>query len=38
MGYYDFKQAAMVKSVATLLLGSSARASRFESEWRHNIF
>ncbi|OMP07415.1 hypothetical protein CCACVL1_01308 [Corchorus capsularis] len=28
----------MVKSVDTLLLGSSARASRFESEWRHNIF
>lgn len=37
MGYYDFKQAAMVKSVDTLLLGSSARASRFESEWRHDI-
>ena len=36
MGYYDFKQAAMVKSVDTLLLGSSARASRFESEWRHD--
>nr|YP_010576478.1 cytochrome c heme attachment protein [Antidesma bunius]UZN44019.1 cytochrome c heme attachment protein [Antidesma bunius] len=28
----------MVKSVDTLLLGSSARASRFESEWRHNSF
>ncbi|XP_020208539.1 carbon catabolite repressor protein 4 homolog 3-like [Cajanus cajan] len=27
----------MVKSVDTLLLGSSARASRFESEWRHGI-
>ena len=32
IGYYDFEQAAMVKSVDTLLLGSSARASRFESE------
>ncbi|RYR77682.1 hypothetical protein Ahy_A01g002247 [Arachis hypogaea] len=30
--------AAMVKLVDTLLLGSSARASRFESEWRHGIF
>ncbi|OMP08513.1 ORF45 protein [Corchorus olitorius] len=38
MGYYDFKQAAMVKPVNTLLLGNNARASRFESEWRHNIF
>ncbi|RYR33850.1 hypothetical protein Ahy_A10g048500 [Arachis hypogaea] len=28
----------MVKLVDTLLLGSSARASRFESEWRHGIF
>ncbi|KAF3438418.1 hypothetical protein FNV43_RR21180 [Rhamnella rubrinervis] len=28
----------MVKSVDTLLLGSSARASEFESEWRHGIF
>ncbi|XLS44529.1 hypothetical protein HN51_001394 [Arachis hypogaea] len=28
----------MVKLVNTLLLGSSARASRFESEWRHGIF
>nr|QYF09547.1 cytochrome c heme attachment protein [Alpinia officinarum] len=27
----------MVKLVDTLLLGSSARASRFESEWRHPI-
>lgn len=27
-------QAAMVKLVDTLLLGSSASASRFESEWR----
>lgn len=35
--YYYFKQAVMVKSVDTLLLGSSARASRFESEWRHTI-
>lgn len=32
IGYYYFEQAAMVKSVDTLLLGSSARASRFESE------
>lgn len=38
IGYYYFEQAAMVKSVDTLLLGSSARASRFESEWRHSIF
>ncbi|KAL2893247.1 Cytochrome c biogenesis protein CcsA [Bienertia sinuspersici] len=38
MDYYVFKQAAMVKLVDTLLLGSSARASRFESEWRHGIF
>lgn len=37
MGYYYFKQAAMVKLVDTLLLGSSARASRFESEWRHHL-
>ncbi|NP_054986.1 ORF45 protein (plastid) [Spinacia oleracea] len=37
MGYYDFKEAAMVKLVDTLLLGSSARASRFESESRHGI-
>lgn len=35
MCYYNFDQAAMVKLVDTLLLGSSARASRFESEWRH---
>ncbi|TYI30066.1 hypothetical protein ES332_A05G358600v1 [Gossypium tomentosum] len=35
MGYYDFEQAAMLKSVDTLLLGSSARASWFESEWWH---
>ncbi|KAJ0049352.1 hypothetical protein Pint_16612 [Pistacia integerrima] len=27
----------MVKSVDTLLLGSSAKASRFESEWRQSI-
>lgn len=26
----------MVKLVDTLLLGSSAQASRFESEWRHS--
>ncbi|RYR40412.1 hypothetical protein Ahy_A09g046159 [Arachis hypogaea] len=32
------ESAAMVKLVDTLLLGSSARASRFESEWRHGIF
>ncbi|KAL2924470.1 Cytochrome c biogenesis protein CcsA [Bienertia sinuspersici] len=38
MDYYVFKQAAMVKLVDTLLLGSSAGASRFESEWRHGIF
>ncbi|KAL2905043.1 Cytochrome c biogenesis protein CcsA, partial [Bienertia sinuspersici] len=38
MDYYVFKQAAMVKLVDTLLFGSSARASRFESEWRHSIF
>lgn len=31
-----FKLAAMVKLVDTLLLGSSAQASRFESEWRHS--
>ncbi|KAK9048795.1 hypothetical protein SSX86_010720 [Deinandra increscens subsp. villosa] len=35
--FFSFEQAAMVKSVDTLLLGSSARASRFESEWRHAI-
>ena len=28
----------MVKSVDMLLLESNARASQFESEWRHNIF
>nr|AAA84691.1 unknown [Nicotiana tabacum] len=32
------RQAAMVKLVDTLLLGSSANASRFESEWRHTVF
>nr|ULF02964.1 ribosomal protein S15 [Sanicula orthacantha var. stolonifera] len=37
-GYYEFEKAAMVKSVDTLLLGSSARASRFESELRQAFF
>ena len=34
IGYYDFEKGVMVKFVDTLLLGSSARAARFESEWR----
>ena len=37
MDYDYFDEAAMVKLVDTLLLGSSARASRFESEWRHPL-
>ncbi|PIN06632.1 hypothetical protein CDL12_20810 [Handroanthus impetiginosus] len=31
------RQVAMVKLVDMLLLGSSARASQFESEWWHLI-
>ena len=31
-------QAAMVKLVDTLVLGTNANASRFESEWRHQLF
>jgi hypothetical protein len=31
------REAAMVKLVDTLVLGTNANASRFESEWRHFI-
>ena len=32
------REAAMVKLVDTLVLGTNANASRFESEWRHRLF